>query len=292
MKQGELAGGDEAEGAGQISRATLGSGPGQDSGSLMASLEELGGLQGGGGPVPLSAVGLSLFAVYKCTCLTSRRYGDLQLRQVGPLMAEQASSQGRPGGRWLVSQGSSTGPSGKSSQNHLQGLTRSPPGWRLAQKSRPSCWWAGRGPRACVAMRSAAHAPGDHGHPPWACAFSAASSLSLKLESSHMPISSGRIAALWDRMMTGTRADTGLRGRSQTQEQTLWLSPPIPPPHPIDPFRRQDGSFLCDEGPGQRAAGHWARYVAGLGDLVCVAPELSRRLAPPPASALCKLSDK
>ena len=126
MKQGELAGGDEAEGAGQISRATLGSGPGQDSGSLMASLEELGGLQGGGGPVPLSAVGLSLFAVYKCTCLTSRRYGDLQLRQVGPLMAEQASSQGRPGGRWLVSQGSSTGPSGKSSQNHLQGLTRSP----------------------------------------------------------------------------------------------------------------------------------------------------------------------
>lgn len=127
MKQDELAGGDEAEGAGQISRATLGSGPRQDSGSLTASLEELGGLQGGGGPVPLSAVGLSLFIVYKCTCLTSRQYGDLQLRQVGPLMAEQASSQGRPGGRWLVSQGSSTGPSGKSSQNHLQGLTRSPP---------------------------------------------------------------------------------------------------------------------------------------------------------------------
>lgn len=96
MKQGELAGGDEAEGAGQISRATLGSGPRQDSGSLAASLEELGGLQGGGGPVPVSAVGLSLFVVYKCTCLTSRQYGDLQLRQVGPLMAEQARCWNRP----------------------------------------------------------------------------------------------------------------------------------------------------------------------------------------------------
>lgn len=110
------------------------------------------------------------------------------------------------------------------------GTDAQPPGWRLAQRSRPSCWWAGRGPRACVAMRSAAHAPGGHGHPPWACVFSAASSLSLKLETSHMPVSSRRIAALWDRMMTGTLADTGLRGRSQTQEQTLWLSAPHPQP--------------------------------------------------------------